>query len=447
MNAPLDADPFGLMALQPTSALLPGAPHAAQTHIPLSESQAGNDGWASTPTACNGNRAAIQKMDSANAAAHDDDMQGPPGSSAQSRSAENDRVRRWLASTATAGHTIQHSTTPASTKRPPLVSPPPSSSAALDAWVDKLLGPNFDVDSEGEGPAPPKMASFSQAMPIYSADEEASNKEERPRASPIRPCDHCQLHRLKCRPSSKHIKRCSNCRNRKAGCTYKRVGLPRTMPYPNEAHPFKAKKVIPSHLVLKKRAMNAFVTEVRRECTALAHDYEDDTDDSDEEGNHSASLAPTVSVVIDASASQSSPFKKKRRTSQTVFVDIARLASSTSRPRPSSSRARTSDPYTAGLLKDTRAGLKRLQAQRIDASSLAAFTLALALLLEGFDMAPPATNNRTLDTVVDYLERLKNECIANQRSNGASQESASVSLARALVDRILSLVNMLLDED
>ncbi|KAF6766762.1 hypothetical protein PSEUBRA_000009 [Kalmanozyma brasiliensis GHG001] len=160
MDTPLDADPFGLMALQPCTVLLPGAPPTPQTHIPLSESQAGNEDWASTATAFTGNRAAATKLDSANAAAHDDDMQGLPGSSVQPRSARNDRVQHWLASTASAGHAIQHDATQALTGRA-AISPPPSSSAALDAWVDRRLGPDFDVDTESEAPGKPaKMASF-----------------------------------------------------------------------------------------------------------------------------------------------------------------------------------------------------------------------------------------------------------------------------------------------
>ncbi|KAF6766763.1 hypothetical protein PSEUBRA_000010 [Kalmanozyma brasiliensis GHG001] len=190
--------------------------------------------------------------------------------------------------------------------------------------------------------------------------------------------------------------------------------------------------------------MNAFVTEVRRECTALARDYENDTDDSDDD--HSASLAPTVSVVINSSAPRPLS-KQKRRTSRTVFVDIPRLPSQVSCPRTSVTRRRASDSYTAGLLRDTRDALQRLRAHGIDASSLAAFTLALDLLLEGFGVIPDGGNSTALDTVIDYLERLKGECIVNQRSNGAARSDAPVWLALSLVDRILTLIAVLLKED
>lgn len=371
-------------------------------------------------------------------------------------------INRWLR-TAASTNTLPCQSTPHPTasqsadaattgrKRPPPRLPSSPSSSALSAFVDELLGSDFDNDFDGDVPM------TAATVPTSASEISVPLTSRRPLVQ-VRPtrCDRCKGHSLTCRRSGKRIN-CDHCVQAHTPCTFNGIrasGAP--APLPRLSHKKKTKPQTKHKVSASKKTKVAHtqsqrnVTESTRQLRAgtsrrdeAASDHTDDSteneesDDSDEVKFVSFSRQERISSQPDSSDVRGIT---SRIAAATSLLD--QTTSSESAPA-FGGRNQALDAYTKGLLHDIEHALRRVKDSLSDRSTLLALGPTLSLLLEGLDSMPQTHTQTSMADIRSYLRRFRNECIPKGSEGDQVQQMSSTLLTQSLVDRVLSLITAL----
>lgn len=348
--------------------------------------------------------------------------------------------------------------TKAKTKAPPHLPTSPTSSA-LSRFVDDLLGSDFDIESPMESLCGESSSSTSKVRPKTPTSAEIENQIPEPTITGDRPCDRCKTRQLKCVRSSSTRRICDSCHSSHMACTRNGQRVSAIQPFQrpksskSKSHPAKATSLTTASNLGKRHSRSSpYVAK-----SSLQHDLRSSvnrrewTPDRPYRGKRPRTADPDNSDGVQVIIFNNQPETKhpSHARAQSHKPEKHRLASLPPRPQrspapkasPSASATAlgsTLDTYTLSLLKDTKQALERIKPSLPSSAALISFEPTLLLFIESFASLRRASSHFALATILQYLQRIEDDCITP--CNGHSNDVAAAWLAQALVDRTLSLI-------